>query len=733
MEITQEFIDSLALSEMDIQRKIAEGLNIPIRQVIPTVNLIKEGNTIPFISRYRKEVTGSLDEVQVRDISHKLTQLENLEQRRIEICKGIFSQGKLSESLFENIQKASTITELDDLYAPYKRKKKTRGMIAIEKGLEPLAGQIEKEEDDKIEEEALKYIDPEKGIENADDAINGAMDILAERLAHEIDNRSFIKNYLLKNGKLVVNGLKEENSSVYKMYYNYNEPLSTVKPHRILAINRGEREEELEVKIEYDEEQVVQLQLERFEIHNIFYKSAIEDGLKRLLLPAVLREIRSDFTDQADNHGIETFAVNLKNLLMQPPIKRSRILGVDPGIRTGTKAAAMDENGKFLEYFTFMNHDIEGAKKIIATTCKKYGIQLIAIGNGTGSHEVQIIVAEAIKDYGLDLQYTVVSEDGASVYSASDVAREEFPDLDLTIRGAISIGRRILDPLAELVKIEPKAIGVGLYQHDVNQSKLSETLDETVESVVNNVGVNINTASHSLLKYVSGVNSLAAKKIVRFRGENGSIKSRRELLNIPGFGAKTFEQAAGFLKIPESEDPLDNTWVHPENYEVAREILVDIKLKGNITKEQKETLMRKYNTGETTIDDIIEELKKPNRDPREGFPQPILQKGVVTFDDLSAGMKVTGKIKNVVDFGAFVDIGIKETALLHISEMSDTYVSNPGEIVKVGDIIEAKIMEIDPVRKRVSLSLKTEPGSSFRPKEQQKQTKKKFDYSQYMI
>ena len=732
MEITQELIDSLAISEMDIMRKISDDLTIELRQVVPTVNLLNEGCTVPFISRYRKEATGALDEVQVRDISHKLTTFRNLEERRIEICRGIFSQGLLSESLYENIQKAQTITELDDIYAPYKRKKKTRGMLAIEKGLEPLADLMETADDDKLEEEAEKFIDAEKGVETADDALAGAQDILAERLAHDIANREIVKNHILKSGKLVVKGLKDEASSTYKMYYDYNEPLSSVKAHRVLAINRGEREEELEVKIDFDEDALTAMQLGRFDMPNIFRKSAIEDGLKRLLLPAVLREIRSNFTDQADDHGIETFAVNLKNLLMQPPIKQARILGIDPGIRTGTKAAAMDENGTFLEYFTFKNHEAEDAMEKIATSCKKNRIQLISVGNGTGSPDVQKIVADAISRYNLDVQYTVTSEDGASVYSASDVAREEFPDLDLTIRGAISIGRRVLDPLAELVKIEPKAIGVGLYQHDVNQTKLASTLDETVESVVNNVGVNINTASYSLLKYVSGINSLTAKKIVRYRNENGAIKSRKDLKKIPGVGDKTFEQAAGFLKIPDSDDPLDNTWVHPENYDVAREILIDIKMKGNIVKDRKSELMAKYNVGETTIDDIAEELKKPNRDPRDGYPQPILQKGVVTFEDLSVGMKVTGKIKNVVDFGAFVDIGIKETALLHISQLSDSYVANPGDVVKVGDIVEAKIIEIDTVRKRVSLSLKTNPDAPA-ARTERRPAKKKFDYSQYFI
>ncbi|HBD96498.1 MAG: Tex-like protein [Spirochaetes bacterium GWF1_31_7] len=734
MEITQELIDSLQVSEMDIIKKISETLNIEIRKVVPTVGLLKEGNTIPFISRYRKEATGTLDEVEVRDISHKLSYFENLESRRLEIVKGIFAQNKLTELLLSNIMKATTATELEDIYAPYKRKKKTRGMIAIEKGLEPLADFIEKEKDEAIKIEAAKYIDAEKDIKTADDAINGACDIIAERVSHTIDNRSLIKDFIMKNGKFVVKGLKDEASSVYKMYYDYSEQLNTVKSHRVLAINRGEREEELEAKIDYEEEAVIKLLLSKHTIKNIYMKSAVEDGLKRLLLPAVIREIRNDFSDKADEHGIETFSVNLKNLLMQPPIKMTRVLGIDPGIRTGSKSAVMDETGKFLEYFTFMNHDPSTAKKLIAAAVKKYSIELIAIGNGTGGHDVQAIVADSIKEFDLNVQYTIVSEDGASVYSASDTAREEFPDLDLTIRGAISIGRRLQDPLAELVKIEPKAIGVGLYQHDVNQTKLSTSLDETVESVVNSVGVNINTASFSLLKYVSGINTVAAKKIVKYRGEKGLIKSRSELLKITGFGEKTYTQAAGFLKIPESADPLDNTWVHPEQYDAARIILNEIKTSGSVSKPIRTELKTKYNLGDTTIDDIIEELKKPNRDPREGFPMPIMQKGIVNFEDLAVGMKVNGKIKNVVDFGAFVDIGIKETALLHISEMSDTYISNPAEVAKVGDVVEAQIIEIDVLRKRVSLSLKSNPGSKVAPKARtEAPAKKKFDYSQYIV
>ena len=726
MEFTEVFINNLNVSLEDIINKISADLNIQTFKVNPTVKLLKENNSVPFISRYRKEATGTLDEVQVRDIQHKLLSYENLEARRLEIIKAIFNQGKLTDSLYENLMKADTLAELEDLYAPYKKKKKTRGMIAIEKGLEELANIMESETDEMIEKESERFICEEKGVLNTEEAIKGAQDIIAERIAHNIDNRKIIKDHIFEKGFIVVNGLKDKDTSVYKMYYEFNEPLKQVKPHRVLAINRGEKEEELEVKINYEEETCANLFLNNFKINSNYYNEAILDGLKRLLSPAVIREIRSDNSEQADQHGINVFSENLTNLLMQPPIKKTKILGIDPGIRTGTKAACVDETGKFLAYFTFFQEKKDESKNVIKEYIKKFNIELVAVGNGTGTHEVQQVVAEAIKDFDLNIKYTIVSEDGASVYSASDIAREEFPDLDLTIRGAVSIARRLQDPLAELVKIEPKSIGVGLYQHDVNQVKLSEMLDETVESVVNNVGVNINTASFSLLKYVSGVGTGLAKQIVKYRDENGLIKSRNSLKEIPGMGEKTYEQSAGFLKIPESSDPLDNTWVHPENYDVAREIYNLSKTTEKMTNDKLKELMQKYKVGETTLKDIIDELKKPNRDPRADFPQPILQEGVVNFDDLKVGMKVVGKVKNVVDFGAFVDIGIKETALIHVSELSNGFVKNPRDFIKVGDVKEFKIIEMDNIRKRISLSLKTDEVKR-EPK------KKKFDYNQYII
>ena len=728
MEFTQENIDALKVNEVEIMKKIAGELTITISQVSAVISLVAEGCTIPFIARYRKEKHGSLDELQVRECDHLFTSYRNLEERRIEIVQGIFKQNKLTETLYNSVMGAKTMTELEDLWAPFKKKKKTRGMMAQEKGLEPLADFIAGENNDAaVEEKAKEFIktdneDSSLNVETAEDAINGAKDILAERISQDTKNRESLHDLYMAEGNIktkgiVPDGMNEkdaEESSTYKMYWDYSEPLNQVKPHRILAINRAEREGALEVTLDVDVESGVKEIQKKFKSSNKYYSEAIEDGVVRLLSPAVLREIRSDETDEADNHGIGIFSENLKNLLMTQPIKGSRVLGVDPGIRTGTKCAALDETGKYLGYFLIKQvADPEGSYKAIAEAIDKYDIQVVAVGNGTGSQEVQAIVSKVLsEEYSdADVKYTVVDESGASVYSASDIAREEFPDLDLTIRGAISMGRRLQDPLAELVKIDPKAIGVGLDQHDVNQKKLSDTLDEVVGSVVNQVGVNLNTASYMLLKYVSGITSSTAKKIVAYRDANGKIMSREDLKKVPGLGPKAFEQCAGFLKIAESENPLDNTWVHPENYEVAKEILPLVQKGEKLTADFKKSLAEKYSVGETTINDIAEELAKPNRDPRDGYPAPIMQKGVLNFEDLKVGMKVTGKIRNVVDFGAFVDIGLHETGLIHISELSDTFVSNPMDIIKVGDVKEFTIIDLDAIRKRISLSLKSDAAS----------------------
>ena len=734
MELTQEFIDGLAVNEVDIMKRIAEELNIRMQQVSAVITLVNEGCTIPFISRYRKEMHGSLDEVQVRDSDKLFKSYLNLETRRLEIVRGVFAAGKLTELLYDNIMKASSLTELEDIWAPFKKKKKTRGMLAVERGLQALADLMKELEETELVKRAQEFVktdceDETLNVPTVEDALTGAADIIAEETAQDTENRKAVHDFFMATGMFEVKGIGDEEAqktSVYQMYWDYSEALNQIKPHRVLAINRGEREGVLEVKINVDVDEAVARVQSRSVQHNKYHSEAIADGVVRLLSPAVLREIRSNLGEDADTHGITVFSENLKHLLMTQPIKGTRVLGVDPGIRTGTKCAALDETGKYLGSFVIYQHKAEEAKAALLKAVKDYKVQLIAVGNGTGSHEVQEIVSDVIKTHCPEVLFTVVDEDGASVYSAGDVAREEFPDLDLTIRGAISIGRRLQDPLAELVKIDPKSIGVGLYQHDLNQKKLSEELDAVVGSVVNNVGVNLNTASASLLKYVSGITSGLAKKIVSHREKTGIFTDREQLHNVSGMGPKTFEQCAGFLKIPESANPLDNSWVHPENYPAAEVIYQIVRKNEPVTKEVRTELQEKYQLGEQTVSDIIEELKKPNRDPREDCPKPIMQQGVLLFEDLKLGMTVKGKIKNVVDFGAFVDLGIKETALLHISEMSDSFVSDPLEAVKVGDIVECRIIALDEARRRISLSRKSESGIQGKLTAKQKADVKKI-------
>ena len=734
MELTQEFIDGLVVNEIDIMKKVAEELNIRMQQVSAVITLVNEGCTIPFISRYRKEMHGSLDEVQVRDSDKLFKSYVNLETRRLEIVRGVFAAGKLTELLYDNIMKASTLAELEDIWAPFKKKKKTRGMLAVERGLQGLADLMKELDEAELAKRAQDFVktdceDETLNVPTVEDALAGASDIIAEETAQDTENRKTVHDFFMATGLFEVKGIGDEEAqktSVYQMYWEYSEALNQIKPHRVLAINRGEREGVLEVKINVDVDEAVARVQSRSVQHNKYHSEAIADGIVRLLSPAVLREIRSNLGEDADTHGITIFSENLKHLLMTQPIKGTRVLGVDPGIRTGTKCAALDETGKYLGSFVIYQHKAEEAKAALLKAVKDYKVQLIAVGNGTGSHEVQEIVSDVIKTHCPEVLFTVVDEDGASVYSAGDVAREEFPDLDLTIRGAISIGRRLQDPLAELVKIDPKSIGVGLYQHDLNQKKLSEELDAVVGSVVNNVGVNLNTASASLLKYVSGISSGLAKKIVSHREKAGIFTDREQLHNVSGLGPKAFEQCAGFLKIPDSSNPLDNSWVHPENYPAAEVIYQIVRKNEPVTKEVRMELQEKYQLGEQTVSDIIEELKKPNRDPREDCPKPIMQQGVLLFEDLKLGMTVKGKIKNVVDFGAFVDLGIKETALLHISEMSDSFVSDPLEAVKVGDIVECRIIALDEARRRISLSRKSESGVQGKLTAKQKADVKKI-------
>ncbi len=705
MQIKPEHIEKLEVSHSQILQAIVDSLKIPLNKVKATVGLLQEGSTVPFISRYRKEAIGFLDEVAVRDISNKLDFFNGLEKRRVDIIKSIFEKKELTPELLNNLQKCKTKADLELIYAPYKTAKKTRGKIAKERGLLPLSRTIKTEDQGVVFKEARLFIDEELGVKTQADALQGAKDIIAEELSLQIDLRKTLKTKLDRSARLQIKGKKDAETSVYKMYYDYDMALSNLKPHRVLAINRGEKEGELKAKISYDEDMLFEIIKKREPIANLAHEEALRDGLKRLLLPSLTQGIRTELTEQASLHGVESFAINLHQLLMSPPIKKTRVMAIDPGIRTGSKIVLLDETGKYLHHFVIYQNRVAEAIKLICDNAKEYKPELIAIGNGTGSHEVQEIVASAITDANLELQYTVVSEDGASVYSASPIAREEFPNLDLTIRGAISIGRRLQDPLAELVKIDPKSIGVGLYQHDLNQVQLSHSLDEVVESVVNRVGVNLNTASRSLLSYVSGISSKLAQKIVEFREENSGIQNRMQLKKVTGLGAKAFENCAGFLKIVGGENILDNSSVHPENYKVAKEIQKDI---AKITAGDFSSLQEKYGVGKATIVDIFEELKKPSRDPREDFPKPIMQKGVATYDDIKEGMMVQGKVKNVVDFGAFVDIGIKETALVHISELSDEFVSQPLKVIKVGDVREFRVLSMDQARKRISLTLKSE-------------------------
>jgi protein Tex len=714
--ITEELIAGLSVDANAVMERIAGELGVRAAQVAAVITLSRDGATVPFISRYRKEMTGSLDEVQVRESVQRFAAYVNLETRRIEIVRAIFSQGKLDAGLFDSLRRCATLAELEDIYAPYRKKKKTRGMIAREKGLEPLAAILRAEGEAAVLPRAAAFIredaaHPELTVASAEEAVQGAMDIIAESLSQDPDHRAAVLSLYRSTGLLVVKGIGDEEKkahSTYQMYWDYSEPLSTLKPHRVLAINRGVREGELEARIDVDEEAACAALRDRQPIANHWHADAIDDGLKRLLSPAVLRELQSDMSARADAHGIGVFSENLRHLLMSPPLKGTRVLGMDPGIRTGTKCAVMDQTGKYLGHFViYQERDPVAARKAVAEAVKRHAVQLVAIGNGTASHEVRKLVAEAVAEHALDVHQAVVDEDGASVYSASDVAREEFPDLDLTIRGAISIGRRLQDPLAELVKIDPKSIGVGLYQHDVDQKRLSEKLDEVVGSVVNRVGVNLNTASPSLLRYVSGINAGLAKKIVQHRDQTGRIPSREALRAVPGMGPKTFEQCAGFLKIPDSPEPLDNTWVHPESYALARELVAARAADGHAPREARAQLKDAHGVGDTTLDDILAELGRPGRDPREDYPAPVLDQGVLSFEELKEGMMITGKVKNVVDFGAFVDIGIKETGLVHVSEMSDAFVKDPLEVLSVGDVREFRVINLDAARRRIGLSLKS--------------------------
>lgn len=712
-----------------ILNAIAEELNIRFSQVEATVKLIDEGNTIPFIARYRKEVTGNLSDEILRNLDERLNYLRNLENRKEDVKRIIDEQGKLTEEIINNLELAKTLTDVEDIYRPYKQKKRTRATIAKEKGLESLAEIINKQEEKrKIDEIASEYINEKKGVLTAEDAILGAKDIIAENISDRADFRKEIKRLCYIHARIISKATDIEQKSSYEMYYDYSEEIKKIPSHRILAINRGEKEEILKIKIEKPEELILKyINKNILKGENQFTRilqEAIEDGFKRLIEPSVEREIRSDLTEKAEEQAIKVFGKNAKQLLLGAPLRGLTVMGFDPAYRTGCKIAVIDDTGKLLDtatvYPTEPQNDVIGAKKILINLINKCNVDMIAIGNGTASRESEMFIADLIKEIKKDVHYTIVSEAGASVYSASKLATEEYPDVNVSIRGAISIARRLQDPLAELVKIDPKAIGVGQYQHDVNQKKLAESLTGVVEDAVNKVGVDVNIATPSLLSYVSGLNKTISKNIVKYREENGKIKNRKELLKVSKLGKVAFEQCAGFIRIYEGDNPLEITAVHPESYEATetllkklgykkedlldKEKLNEIKVKlNNINKVE---VAKEIGVGEITLSDIIDELSKPGRDPREDMPKPILRNDVLKFEDLKENMILTGTVRNVIDFGAFVDIGVKHDGLVHISELSDSYVKNPSDIVSIGDIVKVKVIGIDTDRQKVKLSMR---------------------------
>ena len=715
---------------------IAEELHLRPEQVRNTVELLDADNTVPFIARYRKEATGKLNEDQIREIQSHMTYLRHLEERKRTVLRTIDEQGKLTDELRARICAALKLQEVEDLYLPYRPKRKTRGTVAKARGLEPLAMMIweQKITEGTPEEHARPFVDPEKEVPTVEDALQGARDIVAEMVSDSADIRQLVREYTLRRGVLRSEAKDPEARSEYEMYYDYGEPVGRIAPHRVLAMNRGEKEGFLRVWIEVVTEPLLKLIKARLitEPLSVFtphLEEAILDAYERLIAPSIEREIRHQITEKAEDHAIKIFAKNLRNLLLQPPIRGKRIMGIDPGYRTGCKVAVIDETGKYLEGATIYPHppheDRDGAKRILFDLANKHYVDIIAIGNGTASRETEQLVAELIQEKLPDVVYTIVNEAGASVYSASPLAKEEFPDLDASMRGNISIARRLLDPLAELVKIDPKSIGVGLYQHDVNQKKLSEALDTVVESVVNHVGVDVNTASWALLRYVSGLNTRLAKNIVAYRDEHGMFRSREELKKVPGMGPKAFEQSAGFLRVPESENLFDHTAIHPESYGAAEKLLQtlnltleQVKANGKLVRQRVresglslEELAQKVGVGVPTLEDIIENLEKPGRDPRADMPKPIFRSDVLKMEDLREGMILKGTVRNVVNFGAFVDIGVKQDGLVHRSEMGKN-VRDPLEVVSVGDVIEVRVLKVDLERQRISLSMVLEPRSA---------------------
>lgn len=708
---------------MELQQRIATELKLGLKEVSSAIQLLDDGNTVPFIARYRKEATGEMDEVALRLLSERLVYLRSLENRKQEVRRLIDEQGKLTDELVKLIDGAETLQQVDDLYLPYRPKRRTRATIAKEKGLEPLAESLQ---DGTINEAAARdlakyYLDEDKGVVTVEDALAGAQDILAERVSEDFQVRELARRFYRNEGGIQTAAIDAEAPSAYQMYYGYSEPIARIPAHRVLAINRGEREEMLKVALQADQNQLADLIGQRFSGRRElpgYLKAAIEDGCHRLLFPSIEREIRSSLTEMAEEQAIKVFADNLKNLLLQAPVKGKTVLAVDPAYRTGCKIAVVGPTGRVLDtsvaYITPPQNDSAGGRAILLRMIKQHQVGLIAIGNGTGSRESEDFIATLINEHGLDVAYTIVSEAGASVYSASELASEELPDLDVTLRGAVSIGRRLQDPLAELVKIDPKAIGVGQYQHDVNQKRLAETLQGVVEDVVNSVGVDLNTASAALLKYIAGISAAVAKNIVIWRDTNGLFTDRRQLLKVSRLGPAAFTQCAGFLRIPGAENPLDNTSVHPESYELAARLLQRAQTdaagmaRGDValSDHQLVVLAEELSAGLPTLRDINRALRRPGRDPREDLPGPVFRSDVLKMEDLQEGMILPGVVRNVVDFGAFVDIGVKQDGLVHISQISDKFIKHPSEALHVGEHVTVRVIGVELGRKRISLSMK---------------------------
>ena len=710
---------------MDIIRKLQEEFGITQSQAENTVRLLDEGNTVPFIARYRKEMTGSLDDQIIRQLSERLTALRNLEDRRTQVRTAIAEQGRLTDALAAKLDAAQTQTEIEDIYRPFRPKRRTRASIAKEKGLQPLADIIWGQKLIGTPEEAAKaFVDSGQGVDTVLDAINGAMDILAEQFSDDADLRKLLREETIKCGAIVSKKTKDE-PSVYEMYYDYREPLKKAAGHRVLAMNRGEKEGFLSVKIEGEEEKLLQ-RMERRLIRRSsdtadILRGVIADSYKRLIAPSLEREIRNDLTEKAEEAAIGVFRENLRQLLLQPPISGKVVLALDPAYRTGCKIAVIDATGKPLETTLVyptppQNKTAEAEKKLLALI-EKYGVDLISIGNGTASRESELFVVEMLKKTSRRVQYIIANEAGASVYSASKLGAEEFPDYDVSLRSAVSIGRRIQDPLAELVKIDPKSIGVGQYQHDMNQKRLGEALSGVVEDCVNSVGVDLNTASPALLSYVAGIHATVAKNILKYREEHGKFTARRELLKVAKLGPKAYEQCAGFLRLPDSEMPLDRTGVHPESYAAAEGLLalcgygladVAAKRVGGLAKKIKspEKTAAELGIGVPTLEDIMRELEKPGRDPREDAPAPVLRSDVLSMEDLQEGMVLTGTVRNVIDFGVFVDIGVHQDGLVHISQICDRFIKHPLEAVRLGDVVQVKVLSVDLQKKRIALTMK---------------------------